>query len=77
MKTYDLICFPEDVIDGYLIDEIHDRDKVIVDLHDCLRDVIILDELDAQRRAAVLMSACDAVKRYSLFVKQTRKTHGL
>ena len=77
MKTYDVIYFPEDVTDGYLIDEIADRDKLIVSLYDNLVTLITdVDLLKHCDNSSIELSR-DTIKRCRDFVKTTRNIHGL
>ena len=77
MKTYDVIYFPEDLTDGYLIDEIADRDKLIVALYDNL--VSLITDIDLTRRCenSNIKLSRDTIKKCRDFVKTTRNVHGL
>jgi hypothetical protein len=77
MKTYDVIYFPEDIADGYLIDEIHDRDKLIVELYDSLVTFVTDVELARHREVSDTKSARDTITKCRDFVKVTRNIHGL
>lgn len=77
MKTYDMINFPEDISDGYLIDEIHDRDKLIVALYDNIVALTMDIDLTKRCESSNIELSRDTIKRCRDFVKTTRNIHGL